>query len=857
MAKEIALKIKVDGQEVVLSNKQVDLLKNNIVILRKELDGLGERTEQNAEQFDRLKGDLEALDVAFEQTKTEAKETGDAIQEEGNQTQEADKKTKSYAAQIKALKVELIGLGDRTAENAVQYDRLTSQIQELSDKQEDLQFGTRKLDDSLSAIPGPIGRAAQSFKMLDDGVKNARSAMATLARQFPLLDSAIAKTGIGALIVLFGLLVGAIIRAFQTFKPLQDAVGNMGTLFKVLGEAIQPLIDLIGKGLTVALEALAKGLAFVTGNLDEYNKAVADKKATEAFAANVKKQADYIDANADKYDEYTQRKLKANQAYNEKKVELDADETRSEKEKQALLQQYRDKADREIKRATADRQKKAEEDRKAAAEKAKQAAEAAAQIETDYLNKLRGIQNDNAILRLQDEAEKGRIKLKQELDNQNKEIEQLKVSEKKKRILRQETLTNYELKLKEFNDNILKEQKKADEDLAKQTRDFTIAAIADEKMRLQAEAAARRDDALKAIDEVKASEEAKAAAKLAINNKYAADIAKIDDDIAKKNRDTVYKQIEFERQSRQLGLENRLKEIDLSTQSELAKIQARSLVFQEQAKIDQEAEITNLKKLLETKEIDETEYRKRVAEIDKSYNLSIRENSLKTEQEIRDARLVNINLLNQLGGVIGTVAQAMGEESNAGKALIKVQQALALATTTLAIAEAFRGLGKDLAKGFPTNVIAVISTLALMATAFAQFKALTGKGPKDVGGGADTSSSSSSSQQSPNLGRNYATGGMIGGKRHAEGGTMIEAEAGEAIMTRGAVTMFAPMLSAMNQMGGGTAFNRTALTTSYDNPTLNKPAQSQEPIIMKTYVVSNELTTEAEKQARLKDLSTL
>jgi len=855
MAKEIALKIKVDGQEIAVSNKQIDLLKNNIIILRKELDNLGERTEQNGEQFDKLKGDLESLENAFGQTKTEAKETGDAIQKEGDQTQAADGKTKSYTAQIKALKTELIGLGDRTAENAVQYDRLTSQIQELSDKQEDLQFGTRKLDDSLSAIPGPIGRAAQSFKMLDDGVKNAKSAMATLARQFPLLDSAIAKTGIGALIILFGLLVGAVIRAFQTFKPLQDAVGNMGTLFKVLGEVIQPLIDLIGKGLTVVLEGLARGLAFVTGSLDEYNKAIADKKATEAFAANVKKQADFIDANADKYDEFTQRKLKANQAYNEKKVELDADETKSEKEKQALLQQYRDKADREINKSTADRQKKAEDDRKAAADKAKQAADAAAQIETDYLNKLRGIQNDSAILRLQDEAEKGRLKLKQDLDNQNREIEQLKIGEKKKQILRQETLTNYELKLKEFNDNILKEQKKADDDLAKQTRDFNIASIADEKMRLEAEAMARRDDALKAIDEVKASEEAKAAAKLAINNKYAADVAKIDDDIAKKNRDTVYRQIEFERQSRQLGLENRLKEIDISTQNELAKIQARSLVIQEQAKIDQEAEITNLKKLLDTKEISETEYRMRVAEIDKAYNLSIRENSLQTEFELRNARMVNINLLNQLGAVIGTVAQAMGEESSAGRALIKVQQALALATTTLAIAEAFRGLGKDIAKGFPTNVIAVISTLALIATAFAQFKALT-KGPTaSATSGGD--SGTSSAAPSPNLGRNYQNGGMIGGKRHAQGGTMIEAESGEAIMTRGAVTMFAPMLSAMNQMGGGTSFNRTALTTSYDNPTINRPAQSQEAVIMKTYVVSNELTTEAEKQARLKDLSTL
>ena len=108
-----------------------------------------------------------------------------------------------------------------------------------------------------------------------------------------------------------------------------------------------------------------------------------------------------------------------------------------------------------------------------------------------------------------------------------------------------------------------------------------------------------------------------------------------------------------------------------------------------------------------------------------------------------------------------------------------------------------------------------------------------------------------------NYGRNYAKGGMIGGKRHAEGGTLIEAEKGEAIMTRGAVTAFAPLLSLMNQAGGGTSFNSNLMTTRQDNPIVNNPAQEQSPLIVKTYVVSQELTTEAHKQARLKNLSTI
>jgi hypothetical protein len=850
--KELAIKIKVDGQEVVLTGKQVEVLKKNIVDLKSELEALGERTEQNAEQFDKLRGDIESLEKAFGDTKTEAEKTGDAIQEEGKKSEEAGDKTKSYASQIRELKVQLAGLGERTAENADQYDNLTARITELSEKQEDITFGTKKLDDALGAIPGPIGKVAQGFKLLDDTGKNAGTALTKLGQQFPLLDKAIGKSGIGALIILFGLLIGAVIKAFQTFKPLQDAVGKLGIATDLLMKVIQPLIDLIGQGLTVVLEGLAKTLAFVTGNMDEYNKAVADKAATEELAKNVKKQERFLDANADKYDEYTQRKLKANLDYNKKVVELNEQfkngEIKSQQELNSLLAQYREKANREINKADKDRSDKA-------AEQTKQANEKAQQVENDFQKKLLGIQQENAILRIADEKQKGELKLKQELDNQLKEIEQLKLSEKKKQQLRDETNANYRLKLKEFNDNIIKEQKKADEDLVKQNRDMKISMIENEKERMAAEAAARRDDSLKAIDETKASEEAKAAAKLVINQKYASDIAKIDEEIAKKNKENVYKQIEFERQSRELGLSNRLKEIDLSFASEVDRIKARRLVLDEQAKIDFDAETTNLKKLLETKEIDETEHKNRLKLVNDAYNLSLRENSIKTEMDLRDARMNNIQLLNQLGAVIGTVAGAMGEETSAGKALIKVQQGLALAATTLAIAESLRGLGKDLAKGFPTNVIAVISTLALMATAFSQFKQLTGKGPKDIsGGGGDGAAQSGPTQV---MGKNYADGGMIGGRRHAQGGTLVEAEQGEAIMTRGAVTLFKPMLSMMNQMGGGTSFTPNLITTSYDNPVRDNPAEKQQSVIMKTYVVSNELTTEAEKQARLKDLSTL
>lgn len=51
-----------------------------------------------------------------------------------------------------------------------------------------------------------------------------------------------------------------------------------------------------------------------------------------------------------------------------------------------------------------------------------------------------------------------------------------------------------------------------------------------------------------------------------------------------------------------------------------------------------------------------------------------------------------------------------------------------------------------------------------------------------------------------------ARGGLISGPSHARGGTVIEAEGGEAIMTKRSVSMFGPVLSALNELGGGVPF---------------------------------------------------
>ena len=63
----------------------------------------------------------------------------------------------------------------------------------------------------------------------------------------------------------------------------------------------------------------------------------------------------------------------------------------------------------------------------------------------------------------------------------------------------------------------------------------------------------------------------------------------------------------------------------------------------------------------------------------------------------------------------------------------------------------------------------------------------------------------------------FEYGGLVGGQRHSRGGTMIEAEQGEFVMSRDAVdSIGVDNLEAMNQGGGGVTVNISGNVMSED-----------------------------------------
>jgi hypothetical protein len=609
--------------------------------------------------------------------------------------------------------------------------------------------------------------------------KSARLGLQNLGFSFKTLDKAIASTGIGALVVLFGLLVAAVVKAFKTFKPLQDAVERFGTLFEVLGDVIQPVIDLIGTALTKALNFLSKAIAFATGRLDEFNQKLADKAAAEAAIAQQERFARVFELTGDQLSETQQKITQARIDAAKKKREIDADEELSESEKAFYIRLVNERLQRDITKINDEEANKrqaiidknnAEIDRKNKERQAKEDAEAKQKIadEQSFQDELTALQNANALARIDEENK--RIRQQIEFEEQ----EEIKAAKRK-----------YEDK--ERLEAIL----------------FQI----DEKYRLKR----KEQDAKEKAEKDAADKLAEAEAQ-----------KKRDEDLAKDKE--------------KLDKELRLLELRNSVLLEGTRAYYDNIRAIEQKAYEQR--LLDAGENAELREAIEKEHQENLKNI--------------KQQEIQAYGEVAAATLNSVVAVGNAIASSYDEEAKTSKKAFDQRKKLQKATAIMSAASGIIQILTQpsvlpspfdwITKGANAIALGIATAVQIKNINKTKFEGDTAGGA--AGGGITAQ-------------RGYAKGGMIGGRRHAQGGTLIEAEQGEAIMTRGAVDRFGPMLSMMNQLGGGVSFNSETSVTSFDNPVVRTPQSEQSPQIIKSYVVEQELTTSQEQAARLKDLSTL
>lgn len=804
------------------------------------------------------------------------------VKVDSKEAEQAAGRTESLRKEIKRL-TEQLGTVDRGSK---EFETLSEKLKDARDELAITNARSKDLLDSFSMIPGPVGDIGSAIGSTSDKLK--------IFSSFKLTD---VKAQFKAFKDDIGLVAGNIGKATGITKLYESTVGGLSKVFKGFGAsanvaskaaggfgkaliatgigaiviAVGALIanfDSLKKALLNLIPGLGKVADFVGGLIDGFTDLIGitseaerkQKQFVEGLGKDLKKQKENWDANADKYDEFTQRKVNANLKFREKQIEILNDETKGEKEKNALIKQYRDQADREIDRADNDRKKKNEEGAQQQLQQNKQkndqiAAQNKAAADKDRQRRLE--EQDAIVQNLKNNADTSEKELRAALEKQFA----IK-NEGKKLSVEQQTAQSNEI------NKIVAEELQKDKDERKKAFDDRIKlgqeAGALELGALDVELEAKRLKYGEDSKEFRDAQQAKFDKQMEILNQEEAILKekeKTKDGLTQDELNRL-KAIQNERGALTNTIEATNKaqvasdvEKFLKTQEEQKKADDQKLADKMKAA---EGDFELQQQILDQKiEQDRVYYEKLLAQenltaeqrkkIDADY-LAAKQANADAQIAIENKKFENQQKIAQLASqVLKIAAKELGESTAAGKGL-----AIAAATidTFSAIAAILKAAGKGPQGGIPGFAIAQ-SILA----GYAGFKAVQGiiKTPvpgAGSGGGA------------PEQPRKLASGGYIDGF----GGTrsdLIPAmlSNGESVINAQSTAMFRPLLSSINAIGGGKRFADGGMAIGgFSQDQALKDLQStlqfqQQPI--KTYVVSSDMTSQQMLDRNIKDRSTL
>ena len=817
---------------------------------------------------------------------------------------------------VKALTAEL----RRTKEGTQEFTILANKLNDTKDDLDRVNAKSKEFFGTLSILPGPVGQFAGSIDNAIGSLETfSKFSFSDISNQFKKLIGDIGgiisnigkATGItkvyttvndflAASFVKVGVAEGVAATGARLFALALTATG-IGAIVVALGYLVSKLME-VGDEADLTAGNVAK--------LDrELNKLAVDAKINgEEVIAQMKAQGATEEEIYQKKKKIKQNELDlARQAFKQYQGQMDAAEVLEQKGgegyKKAL--EGRLEAEKKIKQGKhelrmidfqeeervlkdTESKNKAAQDKKVAA--SKQAQEKIIQDTKTYYDKLRSVENENEILKSKSSYERAYLKIVQDAKAEEEEIKKLKLKDERingvvvtaeqkrvKLINAVRTNANYKIEQLEYDtnkkitDNTIK-QKEAEIELQNLIIEKKIAMIKDESRRQEETLKNDAENEKIKVNESIATTERKSQAIKAIEDKLAFDIDKLKEDTKKKENQTNIEKLDNELKFLQIRNESIKKgtiEFFNSQEDILKKSEERELAqldLTEQQKTDIKNKYVQLRKDLDRQEFEtyvgylnqglsavQNVMSQQAAIVNQEQQLELDDLQLRYNAQ-QEYNAKTITSKDEFDKQTKANQRALAEEQDKVKEKYfyknrDAQYAQAMISAFQSAISAYSAMA-----AIPVVGPALGAAAAAIALAFGIKQANLIKQQKYVS--AITPEGPSASAAPENMGQNYGDGGMIEGPRHASGGVMINAEGGEAVMTRGAVTMFAPLLSAMNQMGGGTSFSKGAMgQANYDNP--KTTSVITEPQIVKTYVVSSELTNEQQKQARLKSLSTL
>lgn len=824
------------------------------------------------------------------------------VEEEGLEPE----KVKSYAAQIKELKKTLQTLPEGSAE----YKKVQKSINDLKEAQEDLNRASKPLAERFKELGGPLGRVGGIIDDVGDKFSVLKGGLSQLGLGFKTFSQGVMTSGIGAIVVLVGLLVAAVMKAAESFEPLQKAMGRLTAAGGKIMETLKPVTDFILNIVVGAIDLLATSVGYLTGTLDEMNKEAANAEGLKQLEKNAKTSAMWLDANADKYDQYTQRKLKANQAYKDKVIEVNKLEGKSEAEKQAILKQFRDKADREILKADADRAKATAENLKkttdAAVAASKKASDDAATNKAKILaeNKAR-IQAENqyaeAQALLQKAIDLSNAKNQKERDDieaafSNASYERKKKGLEKERALFDKGTTEYKAYTTQLTtlqaENITKNAEQVRK--GKEQETAAIKKELDNQIKLETD----KDDSnlknLKSLLDKRMNEELAAeglteSAKELIRQDYAKKYKDaLDGDLA-----VIKTNLDKKLALNDLEVAGLNKIADSETQTTEARIAALKKL-QDEALRDkdlklQALETERLKKLeAGQSEVDVAKY---VADqkllIEQGFADQVAPYIQKTKQIVDASNRAQFESYIALGNAIGGVSQAFEQGSEEAKTFASIQELVNVATQANVIVTNLQTLGlfakaqaetanaaatgvaagaEGLKQGakvpFPLNLVAIAAIVGALVSGYISLKKVFGgtAGTPSLGGG--TGIPTGAPTNAPiSVVASRASGGPINGAGTSTSDSIpAMLSNGEYVMNAKSTSKFFPLISAINEYGKQPQANFSLggiSSQDSNNSLINMMTAGMDRRPQRTYVVANEMTNQQQFERTIKSRSLL
>jgi hypothetical protein len=318
--------------------------------------------------------------------------------------------------------------------------------------------------------------------------------------------------------------------------------------------------------------------------------------------------------------------------------------------------------------------------------------------------------------------------------------------------------------------------------------------------------------------------------------------------------------------------ENTLKKIAFEEKYGADKIAINKKYNEEQAVLDEEENAKQLEKLEFEAESNAISFEDKIARlaaedelINKLYadneekrtellaaNAEQRKAIEQAEFEFKMSKVTaGMDLAMQAGQFLQQIA---GKNKKLAIAGVIVEQAASIGKiiANTAVANAKAAAAMPLTGGMPFVAINTVAAGISIASAIASAaKAIQQINAAESGGGGGGAAPAAAPPPSK-----FGAGGLATGPLHANGGISTpigEMEGGEYIVNRASTASFLPLLETINSMGRGMGIDQGNLSSGVENQMM---AMSQAPIV-KTYVVASDMTSQQEANKRISDIARL